>query len=60
MLEPEQPVELEQNQNKPKVRVEVNVKGSRESPPPYIVQVPKGSTLLEALELLKQENNGFT
>lgn len=43
-----------------KVTVTVEVRMSSGSVASYTVDVPKGSTLLEALELLKGKNGGFT
>uniref|UniRef100_A0A3Q4BQ49 Transcobalamin-like C-terminal domain-containing protein n=1 Tax=Mola mola TaxID=94237 RepID=A0A3Q4BQ49_MOLML len=58
VLEPEDPVELVPSDTK--VLVVVEVISSREAVSHYPVHVPKGSTLLDALELLKQRNVGFT
>lgn len=46
--------------NQVKVNVMVEVVTSSGAAARYPVDVPKGSSLLEALELLKEENRGFT
>lgn len=44
----------------PKVTITVEVVMSSTAASKYQVDVPKGSTLLEALEILKGKNQGFT
>jgi len=58
VLEPTDPVVVLPSETKVKVMVEV-VTSSRATAL-YSVDVPKGSSLLEALELLKGKNVGFT
>ncbi|XP_006784349.1 transcobalamin-2 [Neolamprologus brichardi] len=58
VLEPLDPVVVSPNQVKVNVMVEVVTSSGAAAL--YSVHVPKGSSLLEALELLKEENVGFT
>nr|XP_061804246.1 transcobalamin-2-like [Nerophis lumbriciformis] len=58
VLEPTDPVVI--LPSKTKVAVMVEVVTSAGTSTDYSLDVPKGSTLLEALELLKEKNVGFT
>ncbi|CAI5650302.1 unnamed protein product [Oreochromis niloticus] len=58
VLEPLDPTVVPPNQVKVNVMVEVVTSSGAAAR--YPVDVPKGSSLLEALELLKEENRGFT
>ena len=58
VLEPIDPVVVLPSQTK--VTVTVEVVTSSGAAALYSVEVPKGSSLLEALELLKIKNVGFT
>lgn len=58
MLEPKDPVmEIEM---KPTVNLTVEVVTFSSKTVPYYVAVPKGSTLLEALGILRDKTDGFT
>lgn len=43
-----------------KVKLKVEVVPSSGAPAPYSVDVPKGSTVLEALRLLRDKSDSFT
>lgn len=58
VLEPVDPVVVLPSENKVSVMVEVVTSSGAGAI--YSVDVPKGSSLLEALELLKGKNDGFT
>lgn len=58
VLEPIDPVLVLPSETKVNLMVEVVM--SSGAAPVYVVDVPKGSTLLEALEILKGKNVGFT
>lgn len=58
VLEPEDPVVVLPSETKVTVAVEVVMSSGAAAL--FSVEVPKGSSLLEALELLKGKNVGFT